>query len=876
TLFALHPSLDETGSATLASLNPGAIATADITVAPVGPTVVALTPADGAINQLVGSNVIVRFSETLAGTSVSSQTLSLELANARGEPTGALISGTVSLVNGTDVVFEPTRPLPPGRTFVAHFNGDVYDLGGVFFGGGRFSWTFSTSADVASGAGIDFAKIRLEIPINGVAQIIGEPGALPTVAGGNPWAVKPSVEGETDPVLETTNAATDGSFSCTVGHPPDYPVEIADTIWLSVIDPAGNEAARFRLGLFVTADGNGFLAPANRDSTFTTSEGITVDVPEGAFSEPTVVTVSTLDSTLGVDTPQGMALGAYVRVDFPGEANETLRLTVPAPADAPIGARVFIGDSISLPWGRKLRLLSVGEVIESGGLPVLSNHPSLQPEPFIDGAGNKVLDNDAQTCQDVRDEGLSECFIGVLLAELRFAADAAFYFDLGAEWSLGFGQLNGLAQSAQIISMALEGAWVFKPEPRNWDGQYVLPILLNQPFEIVSRDVAAGWVLGRQDYEPVLNPGGMFGLGILAVDDGPPLLVGARPFDLIGFSRPRLGSTSRLRLEIQAEGKPGGFTLNQHQDFQLSEGSTISVFEISQPDQPEVLQGPTSLCGGASPFNKPLVGRRALLVLGSGDIDPAGLLSLEFQFNRQLTGMDDLPASEVGTLTDLGPTDLCGGGSHTDIPLRLELSKDKSRLIFRLVGALPPGHLFEFKLTAGKITSAGRWYPSSAPSEFRFATRPQPGDSVADMDLGGNGPSGVSDLLQLGNLVMVATGEGELVAIDVSKTTEGSGAGSFEPHAVMDGAYESIRSLATDGHNRVFFNAKMGATWGVRAVRMEDVRDLSGATSCQDPPDWPGDHTWQCFHPVDGSVVVAHTTSAPSASEWLTNGTLPL
>ncbi|MCP4545148.1 MAG: hypothetical protein GY835_01630, partial [bacterium] len=40
--------------------------------------------------------------------------------------------------------------------------------------------------------------------------------------------------------------------------------------------------------------------------------------------------------------------------------------------------------------------------------------------------------------------------------------------------------------------------------------------------------------------------------------------------------------------------------------------------------------------------------------------------------------------------------------------------------------------------------------------------------------------------------------------------------------------------------------------------------------------DWPGDHTWQCFHPVDGSVVVAHTTSAPSASEWLTNGTLPL
>ncbi|MCP4571835.1 MAG: Ig-like domain-containing protein, partial [bacterium] len=100
-LFAVHPSLDEIGSATLAGLNPGAIATVDITVAPVGPTVVGLTPADGAIEQLVGSNVIVHLSEALDEASVSSQTLSLELANARGEPTGALISGTVSLANGT-------------------------------------------------------------------------------------------------------------------------------------------------------------------------------------------------------------------------------------------------------------------------------------------------------------------------------------------------------------------------------------------------------------------------------------------------------------------------------------------------------------------------------------------------------------------------------------------------------------------------------------------------------------------------------------------------------------------------------------------------------------------------------------------------------
>ena len=96
--------------------------------------------------------------------------------------------------------------------------------------------------------------------------------------------------------------------------------------------------------------------------------------------------MTTLPETeVGVDTPTGMALGAYLDIDFEGEANETLRVKVLAPDGIDPAAQVFIGAPTNLPWGRKLRMLSVGGVLVEPAASYLSNDPKLQPEPPVGG-----------------------------------------------------------------------------------------------------------------------------------------------------------------------------------------------------------------------------------------------------------------------------------------------------------------------------------------------------------------------------------------------------------------------------------------------------------------------------------------------------------
>ncbi|MCP4546643.1 MAG: hypothetical protein GY835_09290, partial [bacterium] len=124
--------------------------------------------------------------------------------------------------------------------------------------------------------------------------------------------------------------------------------------------------------------------------------------------------------------------------------------------------------------------------------------------------------------------------------------------------------------------------------------------------------------------------------------------------------------------------------------------------------------------------------------------------------------------------------------------------------------------------------------------------------------------------------------------VDLTETTDGSREGVFTRHAAVNGTYQSIRALATDGHNRIFFNGAQGSTWGIKAVRLEDVRRApSGSGSdktCVTPPDWDGDGTpdygdWEaCFNVTEGSVKTAYwpgTLTGVSLSEWSALGSMP-
>ncbi len=383
-LEARHPALDERGEGAIPTLAAGAVAALDLVVEPVPPRVLSVTPADGASGQPLASAVTVLFSEALDPATVTSSTLTLELADGEGGASGVFMDGTVSLVDQVRVVFTPARPLPPGRSFRAHFAGGVADAGGAIYAGAPLLWSFSTSSTIVPGGQVHPEKFHVRVPVNGVATVVGDPGALPgSPPGQTPWAVSPELAGPVaDPLRDTFQGQGDGSFSGTVGHPPTFAATLASKVWVKVFDPTGTLAAEFEVGPFTTPDGLGFVAPAGEAVSFVSAEGLAVDVPAGAFDVATLVKIQQLSpSSLGVPTPQGMALGAYVDVDFDGEAKETLRVHVPAPAAAPDDAQVFIGTPVGLPWGRRLELLSVGGVLDRDGQRYLSNDPSLQPEP---------------------------------------------------------------------------------------------------------------------------------------------------------------------------------------------------------------------------------------------------------------------------------------------------------------------------------------------------------------------------------------------------------------------------------------------------------------------------------------------------------------
>src|SRR5690606_15681153 len=123
------------------------------------------------------------------------------------------------------------------------------------------------------------------------------------------------------------------------------------------------------------------------------------------------------------------------------------------------------------------------------------------------------------------------------------------------------------------------------------------------------------------------------------------------------------------------------------------------------------------------------------------------------------------------------------------------------------------------------------------PRSFVFATRSiaeEPIGGAAGDDLLGPGDPQVRDTLQLGNLMVVAADNGEVIAFDVSAPTAEAG---FRRQARLDNVLRaSARTLATDGHGRIFWSGLHGSLWSIKAARVEDIRTAD--RSCADAPSW--------------------------------------
>lgn len=915
-VHAFHPQTDEQGAAQV-DLAAGQVIALNLQVRRQPPTIVQLLPAEDAQNVAPNTAIAITFSEPLSASSIGAGTLQLELAGSDGRGSGVFAEGEAHLTaTGETLQFLPVRPLLPGRTWIARFSGGVTDLQGTAYAGSARSWSFSTG-DVVLPGSIDPTRFHVRIPENGVAAIFADPGALPGTGG---WSVSPYVVGPwrgRDPVRNTYPVAANGSFQGTLGRLPDYPVTIESAIWVVVLGPSNQVEAEFEVGPLVSADGKGFVAKPGEALTFRSAEGVVVDVPAEAFDKATMVRIEMLDpSRIGVATPAGMAVGAYVFVDFDGRANETLRVHVPAPASAPVGADVFIGQVKTLPWGKRLQMLSYGGVEQKGSELFLANAPELQAEPdrstlaglsSADGALSlRSGDLEAltpgdeepppRTCRDIKERGLGRCYAQNLLMEFQLRSLAAFYFELGADFTLmtgGFwdGSFGGLSAIADKIA----DNWVYLPRPFDSRGNFwILPVIEGTPFTLTQRDLATGWVIAEKAYDPV--PAGGFGIQTLDPIDGSeaqsPLLIGAKPFQVLRFGAPPKERKTRLRLEIEAETSQNEvLSLNSVDAFPLPDNTTVSLFDLSplvpkKKDEGPLppIEGPEqTLCGDGELTLSMRSGPDFLAVVAPGDLDAEAVRQFEFTLDRRLVKIEEKPADQVAKLRDLGKSNedckpSTEGGYPRSLTVRVELDETGRKLTITPLEALPGGHVFELELIEGGIEAAngsgessGKYYWDSAPKRFRFATRKVLGEPVGTVDPSkfplGNVAT-ARDLLRLGNLVLVASDSGELVAFDATNVKE---EGKLEPFALLNAASSNHRNFALDGHNRVFYTGIFGAMWATKVLRLEDIYEAK-SEKCAGIPEWA--QGLACFDGVEGAVRFAYMPGSPisTASSYLSTG----
>jgi RHS repeat-associated protein len=923
---AYHPSTDELATAQ-ADVGAGQVVALDLQVRRVPPTIVQLTPADNAVNVAPNAAISITFSEPLsAAASLEEGTLQVELAGASGSGSGVFAAGVLSLTaSGETLQFVPLRPLLPGRRFIARFSGGVADREGTPYSGPARSWSFATGAAVLPGS-IDPTRFHVRIPENGVAAVFADPGALP---GTGDWSVSPYVVGPwpgRDPIRDSFGVNVNGSFQGTAGR-PEYPVTIESEIWVEVIGPSDQVEAEFRIGPLTSADGKGFVAAPGEALTFRSAEGVLVEVPAGAFERATLVRIELLDpSRVGAALPPGMAIGAYVNVDFDGRAKETLRVSVPAPAAAPDDADVFIGQVKNLPWGKRLQLISYGGVLHQGGERFLSNDPSLQAEPDrealagglamvggeqrvslggMEAAPQADLGEIPKTCKEVKQRGLGNCFARDLLMEFELRSLAVFAYGNGVGFAMisgGAGFLPwamGVAQEAFINRVADQ--WVYLPRPiDSIGGFWMLPIAVDSPFVIQRRDAATGWVISERAYDPV-PPGGPAVMTVDPVGGLPPrrpMLIGAKPFQLLRFGAPPEDEKTRLRLEVElATDLNNMASLRSVDDFPLPEHSTIGIWDLSplsppDPEEPpqQPVRGPKAqLCGDPS-FDLAMEATAEMMaVIMPGDLEQAELETFEFLFDRGLADLSLVDEDQLVLLRDLGPYDGCtlvGGGEYPKrLAVHVEQEENGQRLLVSPLDTLPMGHRFELELLTGNLQSAndfgagsGLSYWSSAPTLFEFATRRVPGQPVGSVDPSQfpfAGSATARDLVKLGNLMIVASDSGKVVAVDTNGVTAEE---RLTPYALLNAASGYHRNLATDGHNRVFYTGLFGSTWAIKAIRLEDVRGASMAECHPEPdaPDWEKD--LPCFDPVEGSVRLSYMLGSQqisTPSEYVASGTFP-
>ncbi|HEV8659208.1 MAG TPA: Ig-like domain-containing protein, partial [Thermoanaerobaculia bacterium] len=484
--FTLIPRHTSTGDGASyvhsAAIDPDAVVRVDLGLAPQPPvlgTVVVLRgdpPSQGNLaigvttNVALTTNIRASFTPSIDPASVTADSIIVTDAI-----TGEKVNGHAAADGSVAVVWTLTtgERLKPNGRYIVSISPSIRGTNGATLGHGA-SFTFATITQILN-AEVHRERIRINIPdASGVSRISGEAGALP--AGWQAVAVRRHKDFI---VRYQATAAGDGSFSFALGNggDPADRIGLGDLIDLQVISNIGNVSAIFALTPFVTEDGKGFVVPAGAAVKYTTPEGFTLDVPEGAFDVPKVINVSAAPKQEFLDIPAIETENEYigsVHIDFDGQAKKPLGFEAPVPAGFDTTGKQFILAQKALS-SRGPRLVVMDILRVDNGKFTTARDPNEQNQLVT------VMRLDKGTTQTLTGSKFSKYMRSVI------GGGAYTYLDIRqpAGGSVGWGVMDGM-QGGYDLHYSIFFSYFIPYITVVETGGAVMPILTGKPFTVVG------------------------------------------------------------------------------------------------------------------------------------------------------------------------------------------------------------------------------------------------------------------------------------------------------------------------------------------------------------------------------------------------------
>jgi RHS repeat-associated protein len=779
------------------------------------PTQGTLVPGTVTADIALTTNVRASFAPGIDPASITADSITVADAS-----TGAKVSGSAAADGTVAVVWTLTagQQLKPNGRYVITVSANIRGSNGALVAHGA-TFSVATVKQILN-TEVHRERIRITMPdANGVSRISGDPGALP--AGWQAVAVRRKNDFL---VRYQTTAANDGSFTFFIGNGGDASdkITIADLIDLRVVSNIGNLAAIFALTPFVSEDGKAFVVPAGEAVRYTTPEGITLDVPAGAFDVPTIVTVAAAKKEDFLDVPSLEAENEYagsVKVDFDGVANKPLAVQLPVPAGFDTAGKQFIlaekGQSVR---GPRLAVIDLMRV--EGGK--FTNEPD--PNRSLTVYNSKVRAN-----QTLVGSQASKYLRMLLRSGIFMVLD----IKVPVGGAVGWAAMEGL-QANYDLMWDIFASYYIPHQAIAERGGALLPIVTGKRFTVVGVDAGTGLQAFSRTYDPIPNgePGTVVGIEPAQQNDGGPY--------------PTFTTPARIELiDLDVE----DIDLRGVRNFivHLSTGGSVKVTsELGEETRVEVLNVTNGMMAsgtGAAPITlSAKVGDRLALLIEQYDVDPSIPISVAFNepvWTGGSTDPDEVDAFLHNLLkVEQAPEPLEGQQPNfSDVTAQARFSTDSGarRINFQLLSALQrqavyrvtlqPGIADVFKNTPGlklgqgTVESNGQLVPvgGGSPMHLIFHVR-EPAGALASFTATTGGLIRGMDLA--GNVLLVAALDGGLRSFDMSNPAAVVTPLGFLPGPPASGV--SHLSVFVDRHNRVYSTASSPMAGMFRSYRVED------------------------------------------------------